>query len=77
MDLHHQPPDPKAGALLIELQGSELGTTPGLAPGKSVLQTNGSTPLSRNGGMRGKVGRPVGFAPNTTAFTEPDAAITL
>lgn len=46
MDLHHQPPDPKAGALLFELQGSrKVEAHPGLAPGKSVLQTDGSTAL--------------------------------
>lgn len=46
MDLHHQPPDPKAGALLFELQGSrKVEAHPGVAPGNSVLQTDGSTAL--------------------------------
>ena len=74
MDLHHQPPDPKAGALLFELQGYEMEAHPGLAPGKSVLQTDGSTTLPC--APESKVGRSVGLAPHTTAFTEPNAALT-
>jgi hypothetical protein len=42
----------------------------GRAPGRSVLQTDGSTTLPC---ARRKWGDQVGLAPHTTAFTEPDA----
>ena len=45
MDLHHQPPDPKSGALRIELQGYKRKPAIGAAPIWSRLQDECMTAL--------------------------------
>ena len=57
--------------VLLLNDGPEMDARPGLAPGKSVLQTDGSTPLPC---ARFESGEANGIRTRTTAFTEPDAA---
>ena len=94
MDLHHQPPRPKLGALLIELQGyvhdemdvrrrvplprgasSAPHRFDALSRWRSHRVTRFCRPAARLFTLRtiSKMGRLGGFAPATTAFTEPDA----
>ena len=56
--------------LLLD-DGPEMDARPGLAPGSSVLQTDGSTPLPC---ARFLSGVTAAVRTRTTAFTEPDAA---
>ena len=54
----------------VHIVSFKMDTHPGLAPGISVLQTDGLTTLPC---ARKEMGRSVGFAPDTSAFTEPNA----
>jgi hypothetical protein len=64
MDSHHQPPDPKSGALLVELQGSKWSETPVLHRVRAGLQSAASTTsacLAGNGETSGICTRHDGF----------------
>jgi hypothetical protein len=56
MDSHHQPPDPKSGALLIELQGNVI-RQPELH--RSLADTSGVRRYQRFGGIEKWSGTPV------------------
>src|SRR5882672_9749296 len=58
--------------LLLD-DGPEMDARPGLAPGNSVLQTDGSTPLPC---ARLKMGRPTGAAPARRSSQDRMLAVT-
>ncbi len=72
----------RPGRLLLPRQASslalsypnEMDARPGLAPGKAVLRTAGSSALPC---ARLKIGSPSRFCPGTASFTTRNAAVTL
>lgn len=72
MDLHHQPPASKAGALRVELRGCiEKEPVAGVAPASSAYKTEASLLML---GRQGQVGR---ARPNRTAPLRSERSMQL